>query len=626
MTVQQPFRSGGPDVKPLKLSAALAIAVMTGLAGTALPADAAVSSASITGTSANLNFDGADDNETVSVAGGLLVHAAIGGGLNSASDWDSAAPGDQTVPADGTFDVNVSGGDGNDSVTVLAKSSEIAGVFLDGGAGDDVLTGADTGDSLDGGDGNDRLVGAKGTDNMNGGAGNDSLVWNNGDGSDTINGDAGIDCVEVNGSSTLSDTFTLAANAGRITFQRANLVPFTLDASAERFAVNGLGGNDSISASDGVGALTALSVDGGVGDDVVNGSDGADLLLGGEGADVVSGGGGGDRIVGDRGTDTMSGGAGDDTLVWNNGDGTDVVNGDNGSDDVEVNGAPGAGDVFTVQPNGARIRFDRTNLVPFSLDIGSSETMHANGLGGDDSITVGDVDSYEVTAAGGSDNDTLTGGASSETMLGGTGNDAINPGGGIDVVSGDEGDDRVDIRDRTADLARGGDGTDTVVADQGRLDVIDGFETVDRTPNEAPDVRGAPPAADAAPAPQAAVVSTLPVRIGVRSKVTRNTASIKVSCPATSPGNCTGSLAVLTTKDAKVGGLKAVLRLGSARYNLAPATSKTLKVRLANGTRRLANHRGRLAVRAVASTGAPGHIATSSRRLTLVVGTAAKRH
>ena len=123
-----------------------------------------------------------------------------------------------------------------------------------------------------------------------------------------------------------------------------------------------------------MGALTLLSVDGGAGADTVNGSDGPDLILGGEGNDVLNGGGGDDRIVGDRGNDTMNGGAGDDTLVWNNGDGTDVVNGDDGRDDVEVNGAPAAGDVFTVQPNGARIKFDRTNLVPFSLDIGSSET------------------------------------------------------------------------------------------------------------------------------------------------------------------------------------------------------------------------------------------------------------
>ena len=91
-----------------------------------------------------------------------------------------------------------------------------------------------------------------------------------------------------------------------------------------------------------------------------------------------------------------------------------------------------------------------------------------------------------MTAAGGAGNDTLTGGGSSETFLGGSGNDTINPGGGIDVVSADDGDDQVNVRDSTADLARGGAGNDSVVADVGQLDILDGFEAVDRTPNATP--------------------------------------------------------------------------------------------------------------------------------------------
>jgi Ca2+-binding RTX toxin-like protein len=613
-------------VKLLKMLAALAAALATTLAVTAVPAGAAATSATIVGKTATLTLDRSDDNETVSVVGGLVAHTAVGGGLNSANDWDSVTPGDQTVPADGTFHIAVDGAEGNDSITVLAKSTEIADVFLTGGVGDDVLTGADTSDSLDGGDGNDRLVGAKGADKMNGGAGNDTLVWNNGDASDTMNGDAGNDGVEVNGAATAGDVFTMDAGAGRVQFHRTNLAPFTLDASAERFQVNGLGGNDSLTASNGVGALTLLSVDGGAGDDVVNGSDGPDLLLGGEGADVLSGGGGDDRIVGDRGSDTMNGGSGDDTLVWNNGDASDVVNGDDGSDDVEVNGAPGAGDINTVQPNGSRIKFDRTNLVPFTLDIGTSETMHDNGLAGDDSITVGDVGTYQVTASGGAGNDTLTAGSAAETFLGGTGNDTINPGGGIDVVSGDDGDDQVNVRDKTADLARGGNGSDTVTADPGRLDILDGFENVDRTPNDEP--QGVvPPVRQDAPPTQVVGVSTLPVTIrGGVSKVKRNVASIKVSCPATSPGNCTGSLVVRTAAGARLAGLKAVLRLGSARYDIAAGSSKTLRVKLARGVQRLANRNGRLAVRAVASTGASGQIASSSQRLTLDLGTRSRKH
>jgi Ca2+-binding RTX toxin-like protein len=597
-------------MRRIKTLATLTAGLAATVAATALLAQASVSSASIDQLTATLNLDDANDNVTVSVSGGLLVHGQTTGGLNSGSDWDSAALGDQTVPADGTRTVIVNGGGGNDSITVLARNTELASSGLNGDAGDDVITGPDSNDTLTGGDGNDRLVAGKGADIMNGGAGNDTLVWNNGDGSDVLNGDAGNDGAEVNGNATLGDGFALEANAGRIKFQRANLVPFTLDSSTERFEVNGLGGDDILLAEAGVGALTLLSVDGGAGVDTLNGSDGPDLILGGEANDVLNGGGGDDRVVGDRGADTMNGGEGDDTLVWNNGDGSDIANGDTGRDDVEVNGAPAAGDVFTVQPNAARIKFDRTNLVPFSIDIGSSETLHANGLGGDDALTVGEVGAFEVTGAGGAGNDTLTGGGSSELFLGGSGNDTINPGGGLDIVSGDDGDDQFNLRDRTADVARGGAGSDAVVADQGQTDILDGFEAVDRTPNEKPKVES----------------RTRPVTIGGGTvKVKRGVASIRLSAPAGASGNSTGSLTVRTAKAVRLGGLKAVLQLGSARYRIAPGASRTIKVKVPKGTNRLAGRQGGLKVRAVASTGRSGNLATSSRRLTLKLGTTASK-
>ena len=595
---------------------ALGTALAASFALTAAPAQATVASATIEGNVATLNLDAANDVVTVSVSNGLLVHGQTSGGLHSGSDWNSAMEGDQTVAANGTFFVEINGGDGNDALTVLAKNTEIVSAHLDGQGGDDALTGADSNDALTGGDGNDRLIGAQGADQVNGGNGNDTMVWNNGDASDGFNGEAGTDTVEVNGSPNLGDAFTLDPDvtAGVIDFQRLNLKQFTLLTQAERFQINGLGGNDAVATSDGVGARTLLSVDGGAGDDKVDGSDGADLLLGGEGSDVLNGGAGDDRIAGDRGDDTLNGGEGDDTLVWNNGDNTDVLNGDDGRDDVEVNGAPTAGDAFTVQPNGGRIKFDRANLVPFSLDIGSSETLHANGLGGDDSIAVGDVGSYAVTGSGGPGNDTLTGGNSSETFLGGSGSDTITPGGGLDVVSGDEGDDQVNIRDNTADVARGGDGNDSVVADTADLDILDGFETIDRT--------------QVAPPPPPPDTTTRPVTIAggtVKVNRSRRTASIKVSCPADSPGNCVGSLSLRTAKSVRLGGVNVVLRLGSARYDITAGSPATVTIKLPRGVERLTDRKGHLPVLAIASTGASGKIASSSKHLTLAIAGASRK-
>src|SRR6266446_4847767 len=66
-------------------------------------------------------------------------------------------------------------------------------------------------------------------------------------------------------------------------------------------------GNDTLSAAM-LFANTALTLDGGAGNDTIIGSQGADQLLGGDGNDVVTGG---------RGNDTALLGNGNDTFIWN---------------------------------------------------------------------------------------------------------------------------------------------------------------------------------------------------------------------------------------------------------------------------------------------------------------------
>ena len=159
----------------------------------------------------------------------------------------------------------------------------------------------------------------------------------------------------------------------------------------------------------------------------------------------------------------------------------------------------------------------------------------------------------------------------------------------------------------TGGLASGSDWDSATDGDQ--TVPADGMRTFDRTPNEKP-----------------RVTKTLPVTIGGGLVTARKgTASIKLSCPAGSSANCAGSLAVRTAKAVRLAGLKAVLQLGNRRYNIAPGATKTLKLKLANGSRRLADRKGRLKVRALASTGPSGNPATSSKRLTLALGNPAKR-
>jgi hypothetical protein len=239
------------------------------------------------------------------------------------------------------------------------------------------------------------------------------------------------------------------------------------------------------------------------------------------------------------------------------------------------------------------------------MDIGSSETLRANGLGGDDAISVGAVGAFEVTGSGGSGNDMLTGGGGSETLIGGSGSDTITPGGGLDLVSGDDGDDHVDIRDGASDVARGGAGTDSVRADGPNLDVLDGFEKVDRR-----NVAVHPRAGRGA---HRLTIGRATVR--VRNGI----AAVRVSAPAGSASRSVGTLTIRTAHRVRIGGPRAILRLGSRRYSLAPGTTRTVRVRLDDSIERLDDRRGHIAARVVATTNAPGAIVVGTRRVTLAL-------
>jgi hypothetical protein len=118
--------------------------------------------------------------------------------------------------------------------------------------------------------------------------------------------------------------------------------------------------------------------------------------------------------------------------------------------------------------------------------------------------------------------------------------------------------------------------------------------------------------------------STRPVAIGGGTvKVKKGIALIKVTARAGASGNSTGSLAVRTAKAVTLAGLKVTLELGRARYEIAPGASRTLRVKLAKGSGKLADRKGRLKVRALATTGPAGNSAQSSRRITLALGRAA---
>ena len=80
---------------------------------------------------------------------------------------------------------------------------------------------------------------------MNGGGSDDTMDWNNGDGNDVMNGDAGIDRIE-NNLGAADDVSTLKVENGRVRYDRTN-APFNLSVgTSEVFELNTFGGNDTL--------------------------------------------------------------------------------------------------------------------------------------------------------------------------------------------------------------------------------------------------------------------------------------------------------------------------------------------------------------------------------------------
>jgi Ca2+-binding RTX toxin-like protein len=245
-------------------------------------------------------------------------------------------------------------------------------------------------------------------------------------------------------------------------------------ANTRAITLLGAGGNDALTLDEANGALPATTMIGGLGDDTLTGGSGGDIVIGQDGNDSLLGKGGFDRMFGGGGNDTLTGGdaddqafgeAGDDRMIWNPGDDTDLNEGGAGTDTTEVNGGNGA-EQFTATANGTRVRFDRVNPAPFSIDMGTTERLVLNANGGDDafSATGNLAVLVQITVDGGAGNDTLLGSNGADVILGGDGNDFVDGQQGNDVGFLGAGDDTFqwDPGDGS-DVVEGQDGADSML-------------------------------------------------------------------------------------------------------------------------------------------------------------------
>jgi Ca2+-binding RTX toxin-like protein len=117
-----------------------------------------------------LTITGASNSDSISVTDDAGSVVAIENGQSSS-------------PFSGVMEVSITGGGGNDTISMAGIPIPAA---ISGGGGDDSIIGGARGDSLKGGGGNDTIGGAGGNDTINGGSGMNSL--RGGAGNDSITG------------------------------------------------------------------------------------------------------------------------------------------------------------------------------------------------------------------------------------------------------------------------------------------------------------------------------------------------------------------------------------------------------------------------------------------------------
>ncbi len=275
---------------------------------------------------------------------------------------------------------NLFGGSDADVLTAGSGDDQLFGQ-----AGNDTLNGAGGFDQLFGGSENDTLTGGDADDQAFGEAGNDRMIWNPGEDTDLNEGGAGTDTVEVNGGGT--ENFRATANGARVRFDRISPAPFSVDiGTSENLVLNAGGGDDQFDTVGSLAPLIKVTVDGGVGEDVVRGSDGNDVLLGGDGDDFIDG---------ENGDDVAFLGAGDDTFQWDPGDDNDVVEGQGETDRMVFNGS-NANEKIDISANGGRVRFFR-DVAAVTMDVNDLEGITFNALNGADDVTVNDVSGTDLT-------------------------------------------------------------------------------------------------------------------------------------------------------------------------------------------------------------------------------------
>lgn len=369
-----------------------------------------------------------------------LTGSANGNTINGGAGNDRLEGGAGADVLDGGAGIDTVGYSAAVGVTVTLGAGGAQTIGKGGDAEGDKIANFE---NLDGGDGDDVLTGNAGNNVIHGGSGDD-----------VIDGGLGNDTLEGNSFSVKGDTLSYAGIAANVTvdFRQSGTAWNTGGAGIDTFFgfsnLVGGGGNDVLTGDNGNNAIS-----GGAGNDTIDGGEGADTLDGGtngaagdtlsyansindaisidlttQGTATVQHGGDAegdlidgfenvtgtvfrDVLIGDAGANILSGGASGDTI--SGGKGADILD-----------GGTNPGEYDTVSYAGSAAN------VTVVLGANGAETTVAGAAGSDG---VGDKIKNFESIIGSDFNDTLTGNGDENLITGGLGSDILTGGGGVGI-------------------------------------------------------------------------------------------------------------------------------------------------------------------------------------------------
>ncbi|REC54248.1 calcium-binding protein [Rhodosalinus sediminis] len=395
-------------------------------------------------------------------------------------DIDAATTGVVTVVGTGMSDpLNFDGYEGE-------------ALVINGGTGDDTITGTSNNDTIDGEAGADVLSGGEGDDTI--AADDNDTSVDGGSGSDTMQlaNDAAFDAAELDN----VETVELASDA-EVTVDYTDVkgadniaaVTGVDDGNDEKLIVTGAsagGGSVTLDYSAGLTLTDALlevqggsddeDITGTAGDDALDGDQGADTLSGGDGDDTLAGGAGADSLNGGAGTDELTGGAGNDSMTGGAGDDQFTV--DAGDDEITDFGDADRVDIANGASLAATVTTNYTAAAAGDIDNAAVVTDAVftveDGIDFDASAATDTTNGITITATTNGAGSILVGTDQGDAIIGGNGDDELTGGAGIDSLSGGDGDDTFIITDADDDVASevidgtdGGDG----IADNDTIDI-----------------------------------------------------------------------------------------------------------------------------------------------------------